>query len=132
MKTYEDGLNEAWEVARKIVCNDGYNFLELEDIFERRSISDILKTNTIAEAIDKIEKYESKVFEVGDEVVNAIGKKSVAMRVSDEYITVVEGDGTASIWEKKGFKKTGRHFPQIDEILKELKEDENDSKRTNK
>lgn len=124
MKTYEDGLNEAWEVARKIVCSDGYNWSELEDIFERRSTSDILKTNTISEAIDAIEKHESKVFKVGDEVVNAIGKKSVVVRVCGSVITVVESNGIVCRWEKEDFKKTGRHFPQIEEVLKQMRESE--------
>ena len=49
-------------------------------------------------------------------------KMPEVMRVSGEYITVVESDGTASRWEKKGFKKTGRHFLQIREVLKQMQE----------
>ena len=44
------------------------------------------------------------------------------------YIAVIEIDddeeivGDASRWEKKGFKKTGRHFLQIREVLKQMQE----------
>lgn len=125
MKTYEDGLNEAWEVARKVVCDKvhgGYTLTELVDIFGIRSLSEIFSTHTASEAINKIENYDG--IKVGDEVVDSIGNKSVVMRVSGEYITIIEGDGVASRWEKEKFKKTGRHFPQIAEVLKQMQEGE--------
>ena len=123
MKTYEDGLNEAWEAARKIACDDsygGYKDEELGDVFDTYSIDAILSTYTASEAIDKINKHEG--FKVGDEVIDSIGKKSVVMRVSGTVITIMEGDGTAIRQEKEGFKKTGRHFPQIEEVLKQVQE----------
>lgn len=127
MKTYEDGLNEAWEAARKIVylpSNGGYSASELMEIFKSNvENAYILKHNTATEAIAKINEYENRI-EVGDEVVDSIGKKSVVVRVYGEYITVVEYDGVASRWKKEGFKKTGRHFPQIEEVLKQMQEKE--------
>lgn len=73
MKTYEDGLNEAWEAARKVVCDEGYNYTELERIFGKKSPSRILETLTASEAIAKIEEYEEKqkapVFKTGDRVL---------------------------------------------------------------
>jgi hypothetical protein len=128
-KTYEDGLNEAWEVAREIVCSDGYNWSELEDIFERRSTSDILKTNTISEAINKIKKYESKAFKVGDEVVDKYGWKRVVTKTHNSgEITIMDCNGHFNEYCKKAvisdFKKTGRHFPQIEEVLKQMQENE--------
>ena len=122
MKTYENGLNEAWEAARKLLCDSGYNYVKLEDIFGSHSLDGIFSTYTASEAIDRIKKYEG--FNVGDEVIDSIGKKSVVVRVHGEYITVVEYDGVASRWKKEGFKKTGRHFPQIEEVLKQMKEGE--------
>lgn len=125
MKTYEDGLNEAWEVARKIAClpmHDGYTTGEIAEIFETCCESEIFKDNTAAEVIAKIKEYENRI-EIGDEVVDSIGKKSVVVRVHGEYITVVEYDGIASRWKKEGFKKTGRYFPQIGEVLKQMQED---------
>ena len=124
MKTYEDGLNEAWEVARKIGSADGYKCGELEEIFGSLSISNILCTNTASEAIAKIKEYEE--IKVGDEVVNVAGKKSVVVQVEGLVITIVESDGVVGRWSKEDFKKTGRHFPQIEEILKLMQEDKYD------
>ena len=122
MKTYEDGLNDAWEAARKIGCADGYKCGELEDIFGSASLGYILGYLTASEAIDAIEKHEK--FKVGDEGVNLIGKKSFVVRVSGSVITIVESDGMVSRWEMEDFEKTGRHFPQIAEVLKQMQEEE--------
>lgn len=122
MKTYEDGLNEAWEAARKVVCDNNYNYEELGNIFDTISIDAILSDYTASEVIDKIKNHEE--IKIGDEVIDSIGKKSVVLRVHGEYITVIEYDGVASRWKKESFKKTGRHFPQIEEVLKQMQEGE--------
>lgn len=123
MKTYEDGLNESWEAVKKIMCivGSGLTLVERGEIFGETFASTILENYTAAEAIAKLEEYENRI-KVGDEVVDDIGKKSVVVRVSGTVITIIEGDGTASRWEKEGFKKTGRHFPQIAEVLKQMQE----------
>lgn len=121
MKTYEDGLRDAWKVARMIGSADnGYTCDELGDIFGSRSVGHIFDYLTASEAIDAVEKYEE--FKVGDEVIDDAGNKSVVVNVSGEYIIVVLDDGTAMRWLKEGFKKTGRHFPQIEEVLKQMQE----------
>lgn len=69
---YECGLNDAWEVAKKIVSNKGYTGEELENIFGTSTLSRIFDTYTASEAIEMIEKYEKEqktpVFKVGDRV----------------------------------------------------------------
>lgn len=130
MKTYEDGLNEAWEAARKIVylpSVGGYSASELLDIFGRTDISSaqLLKHNTAAEVITKIKKYENCI-KVGNEVTDNDGWKGVVTWISPDggYLVVTLQDGTALRWEKEHFKKTGRHFPQIEEVLKQMQESE--------
>ena len=121
MKTYEDGLNEAWEAARKVVCDGGYNYTELERIFGKRSPSRILEALTASEVIAKIE--EQDIIHVGDEVVDSVGNKGVVMRVHGVYLTLVESDGTAIRLPIEKYKKTGRHFPQIEEVFKQMTEE---------
>lgn len=126
MKTYEDGLNEAWEVARKIAClpmHDGYKTGELEEIFGISCESEIFKRNTAAEVIAKIKEYENRI-EVGDEVTDNDGWAGVVTWISPdgEYMIVVLQDGSALRWHKESFKKTGRHFPQIAEVIKQMQE----------
>lgn len=130
MKTYEDGLNEAWEAARKIVylpSVGGYSASELLDIFGRTDISSaqLLKHNTAAEVIANIKKYENCI-KVGNEVTDNDGWKGVVTWISPDggYLVVTLQDGTALRGEKKHFKKTGRHFPQIEEVLKQMQESE--------
>lgn len=126
VKTYEDGLNDAWGVARKIGSTDGYTCGELEKIFGLRSVGYIvgyiLDSFTASEAIDAIENYEG--IKVGDEVIGDIGGRGVVIRVSPdhEHLTVMLDDGTAMRWIKEEFKKTGRHFPQIAEVLQKMQE----------
>ncbi len=131
-KTYEDGSNETWEVARKIVgVDDGYTSGQLSDIFGSCSLSYIFDYFTASEVIKKIKEYEK--FKVGDEVIDSSmsEKKSVVVRVDGTVITVMEGDGTAIRTGIKGFKKTGRHFPQIAEVLRQMQEDAKDEHEHN-
>lgn len=67
MKTYEDGLNEAWELARKLLC-DSDNYVKLEDIFDCHTLDGIFSNYTATEAVAKINEYDNRNVEVGDEV----------------------------------------------------------------
>lgn len=126
-ETYEDGLNEAWELARYISCtpNEGGKSIKwVEDVFGCGNRRDVLRNHSASEVIAKIEECENRI-KVGDEVIDSNGmleKRSVVVRVSGSVITIMEGDGTVSRWEKEDFKKTGRNFPQIEEVLKQMQE----------
>lgn len=117
-KTYEDGLNDAWEAVKRL-----YNELGLDkqvELFGYCAPHKIVNALTPQEVIEKLEKHDR--IEVGDEVTDNDGWKGVVTGVSPdgEYMIVVLQDGSALRWEKKGFKKTGRHFPQIEEVLKQI------------
>lgn len=120
-KTYEDGLNDAWEVVRRLE----YELTPAErvEIFGYYSPYDIIDALTPQEVIEKLEKHDR--IEVGDEVIDDAGDKGIVTRVSPdrEYLTVILGDGIAIRWENKEFKKTGRHFPQIAEVLRQMQEE---------
>lgn len=133
MKTYEDGLNEAWELARKVVClpPDGGETVEwLENTFGTGRTDIILRNYSAIEAIDAVESYEE--LKVGDEVVDKYGWKKVVTKTHNSgEITIMDCNGVfyeccQKAWRMSEFKKTGRHFPQIEEVLKQLKEDEDE------
>lgn len=132
MKTYEDGLNEAWEVARKIVCIDGYNLSELDGIFERHSTSDILKTNTASEAIDRIKKYnaEHEIVHVGDEIYSEPTNCKAVVQGIDTWhrYQCFTDSGKQLIIDTETFNdywaKTGKNYPQIAEVIKQMQEGE--------
>lgn len=123
-KTYEDGMNEAWEIARRIMSeeiNDGYSGEELIEIFGAKGTCDgcdgILKRHTAAEAAEKIAAWEeSRKIHVGDVV--EVGKKGTESYIGTAVITnvyadgcyLVFGDGESMNCGSGGLTKTGRHI----------------------
>lgn len=129
MKTYEDGLNEAWELARKIGgVDNGYSCGELSDIFGTCSAGYIFDNLTVSETMDAIEN--SKRIKVGDEVVNKYGWKRVVTNTHiNGEVTLMDSNGDFYAYCRAevndlDLKKTGRHFPQIEEMLNQMQEDE--------
>jgi len=62
-ETYRRGLNDAWEMARKIVVDTDHGGIAsstLGEIFGTQGYSYIMRDNTAQEAIDKIKTYEQK------------------------------------------------------------------------
>ena len=121
IKTYGDGLNDAWEVIRTL--ENKLTPTERIELFGYFLPSDIVGTVTLREVMNRIKNYEE--IKVGDEVINDEKCKGVVTWVSPnrEYITIIEHNGIASRWKKEGFKKTGQHFPQIGAVLKQIEED---------
>lgn len=61
---YEQGLNDAWECARKLMLTGGLSYSELYQIFECGTEHDILRKESPAYVIAKIKEYEEKQKEV--------------------------------------------------------------------
>lgn len=132
---YEQGLADAWKAARKISCYppDGFNMIRLREIFGKPETGSIMKSFSATEAIAKIEAYEEKQkaeIRVGDEVQISIFTdtyRGVVLRVSDKMgtklVSVIRDDGF-STFDMRDIKieKTGRHFPQVAELLEKMKE----------
>lgn len=85
---------------------------------------------------DRIKKYYLRVKEnqkkaeteikVGDEVIVPSGKRCVVTGFNsgdNKWILCIDenGDCGPNYHEKTDLKKTGRHFPQIEEVLKQMK-----------
>lgn len=137
---YERGLNDAWEAARRIMlCKSkgGLGYEVVLKIFQRADITgtehfDILHEWPASEAVVKIKKYEEKQkqaeekekFKVGDEVI------SDARRF---IVLGIDASGWYNMWCldngltydnlcSKDLTKTGRSFPQLAELFKQMKE----------
>lgn len=126
----EQGRNEAWEAARKItlsIIDGGLDMEELTEIFGVNTFSHMFKNNTASEAISKIKAYEEKKQEeeicVGDEVeLNEV--KVIVTKTNGKYFNGAECNGRVySGLELRLWKKTGRTFPEIAEVLKKMQED---------
>lgn len=132
MKTYEDGLNDAWETARKIevpTAEGGLSGKELAQIFKDGTLCNIFKNYSACEAVTRIKEYEEEQkkaaeIKIGDEVTDNDGWKGVVTGIDPdgEYLIIIQKDGTALHWKKESFKKTGRHFPEIAEVLEQMRE----------
>ena len=143
-KGYKGGLNDAWDVVKKIIepaYDGGYSFDVLHKIFCESAIRSILKHNTAAEAIAKIKAYEDKQkqdaeIKVGDEIIihnkadEEIYKAAVIDIDTNEGLWAFDENGCIIVIEPDRYlgeeantevKKTNRTFPQIAEVLAELK-----------
>jgi len=121
-KTYEQGLQDAWELASKCVSIRDKARLE---IFNTDNIYIIVAKHTYQEALAKIEAYEeSKAIKVGDVIVADDGVKCVAIDfTSDDDVIVLNENGCAEAHLKSVFKKTGRHI-DIEHILEQIRGNE--------
>lgn len=123
MKTYEDGLNEAWELAREVISspnneNKSFTWVRENVIGSNVALFDIIRNYSASEIIEEIKKYEE--IKVGDEVEYYSGL-GVVIESDDDFISVMKNNGkTKIVYNKTVLKKTGRHFPQIEEILKQM------------
>ena len=137
---YEKGLNDAWECARKIACDksqNGYSLYTLREIFGTASLCGIFWNFSAFEAIAKIKEYEEKQkaddeMKAGDEIESIygtnIGKRYIFTKsLGTHYANVLTSDGEVAYINPTNYKKTGRHFDQIVEVMEQLKEGQDDS-----
>ena len=129
---YENGLNDLWEAMQKAIkmyCEiDNEVFLRVFHDVKcdwGESVLQALFKNTPQHLIDSIRKYEQRQEEeiqIGDEVIAASGK-AVVMGVGPVHFEYFNADGSGYDAVKYA-KKTGRHFPEIAEVLRKMKETE--------
>lgn len=124
-KTYEQGLADAWELAKKIYdmkCD------AIEEIFGvKGGFYEVVRNFTFEDCRDKIEAYEKeKEIKVGDEVVHGEGSFQTKFTVTFFESNKVEGfdknGNTHSFcYPNPYIKKTGKHI-EIEGILKQIGE----------
>ena len=117
------GQNEAWELARKIILNNGYSVHDLYEIFGYADSQTLMKNHTYPEAAAKVTEWE-KAKEIKDgDVLEGIYDNNLKCIVTNLYTDniayLVFDDGTAGFHELDNFKKTGRHI-DIDSFLKQI------------
>ena len=122
-RSYEDGLKDAWETARKIAELDTD---EQKKLFGCFGISFVAHEFSAHEAIEKIRQYEQEQEEikVGDEV-DWNGDRYVVtyIDVDETYVDVIDCS-CGSVCDRlaiKGITKTGRHFPEIATVLEKMR-----------
>lgn len=121
---YNQGLNDAWELAKKIVLPDhlgGYTVDELKDIFGKNTFASLMNTFSPQEALAKVKAYEERnEIRVGDVVKNRdVFIESIVTRVDSRNVYRLFKDGSCDDNTiKEDLEKTGKHFDSIDEFMK--------------
>ena len=128
MTDYERGLNDAWGAAKKIILMEpsGFSLIQMDEVFGTVSPAEVFKKHTVAEAIAKIEAYEEKKKSedeilVGDEVKNGFAF-GVVTDVNEDILYGIRSGALSFQCNKEDVTKTGRHFPEVVELLEKMKE----------
>lgn len=119
---YQRGLNDAWECVMKIAADSE----KLFNIFGTYSYHKVFEKYTPQEATAKIAEYEQKnAINIGDEVkFNHDNIRATVMDQSDKEDRwwLYTENGCIEEWQDAYFRKTGRTFPQIEEVLKAMRD----------
>lgn len=119
--SYQEGLSDAWEAAKKIASDDaGQNHV----IFGQHFANVIFNTFTASEAIEKIRQYEQgQEYHVGDEFENGTEKFVVLKMDGKEIDRYIDRYGKTYVMAAKYslIRKTGRHFPEISAVLEKMR-----------
>jgi hypothetical protein len=119
-KTYEEGLQDAWELARKIFTTECF---ALQKLFGHSDEGQIIMTNDPQEALAKLKAYEeTQEIKVGD-VVYADDEPDtygVVTWVKDNFIYVMWNDGSCGSERKNEFCKTSKHI-DIESLLGQIR-----------
>ena len=129
---YVEGCDDAWDAMKGV-----FNITESKriELFGSDSIYSIILNYSASEVLTKLREYKEQEkqekatdeIHVGDEFKNDSGIKCVITRIEDGLVRILWSDGSTGERTvnqvNASFKKTGRHFPQIDEVLKYMDEE---------
>lgn len=135
---YQRGLNEAWKAAGKIInppIDGGLAVRDLTNIFgiDYDDPKKVLKDFRGESAVKRIATYEAKKkaeeeeIKVGDEVSTKMIRRGIVTRVNNceggAWCYVMESGGNSCSAPIRNLRKTGKHFPQVAELLAAMEED---------
>ena len=123
-EAYRKGLNDAWAAARKIVClisDGGFTQDLLDSIFGSHNHQRIMAQYSASDAIEKISKYEPEQTQIGDEVEGDFGIGMVTKPLEGGAY-IMWKDGSSGSHTTNEFRLTGRHFPELAEVLRKMEE----------
>ena len=118
---YNKGLDDAWELLRKV---SKYSYDKMFEIFGNASLMVISEKYTPQEAIEKLKAYEEaqKQIEVGDVVQYEYNKIVVTNIFTDDDIVIgFDEYGNNFAFNIENVKKTGKHI-DIKAILDQIGE----------
>ena len=127
--SYQRGLEDAWEAARKIIHMPEGDLLNIftECYSAVCTALQVLLKYDASEAIAKLKAYEDKQkdhIEVGDEVRTRDGAPShtfLVTKATDSHVYGISDDGSWNYWTKDEVTKTGKHY-DIQSILEAMRQ----------
>ena len=124
---YQKGVNDMYAATRKICLNteDGALSIDtLSSIFGKASTYAMIRDYQPMEIISKLREYEQEQekIKVGNEV-NGKGGRGIITKIGDDgaHFNVMWENGSTGYYMIEDFKKTGRHFPEIADVLRKMK-----------
>lgn len=132
-KAIEDAQGEAWELARKIANMRHEEFSKCFDVTDDYCEFNIMDIMSYSEAKSKYEAWKKQKDEVhvGDEVIPTDTQYDtmIVTRIwmddhSRDCLDTLGLDGCICSFLTSNVKKTGRHFDEIEELLKKMREEE--------
>ena len=121
---YNKGLNDAWELAKKIVEDSdkgGYTVEELAKIFGTGLPHRVFATFTSQEAFAKAKEYEERnEIRVGDEIKLESGRLGIVTYADETSASALLKDGRSVAFCVEFCSKTGKHY-DIESILNGLR-----------
>jgi RNA-binding protein YlmH len=122
-EAYNKGLEDAWELARKIYEMKSKEF---DKVFRDVHYVDVFYHFTPQEALAKLEAYEKgqNEIKVGD-VVEQNEQKFVIIFVNNEFVNGIDENGRFSHISIENCEKTGKHIDLTD-IFKQIGSDANE------
>ena len=137
-KGYAHGLSDAWECAKRIACyklDGGLTEDELLTIFNTQYISQIFGMFNVSDAIAKIKEYEeqkdsdsSSCLSAYDEIIyTSVNEqrdvRGIVIDINKDGMRIMNEQGRMRILSlDHSYRITGRKFPEMAKILKQLQE----------
>jgi len=125
----EKAHEEAWDFMYELFFEE---YSELDDCFGTESRTEIMSSMTYSEAKARYEEWrkQKEKIRVGDEVTAKTDTdkdmpKGIVTYNNPEQsqFLVIKSDGTFSWWHKGGLRKTGRHFDEVEKLMKRMREE---------
>lgn len=125
MKTYEDGLNEAWNCAKRLILavdNGGLPLDAIEEMFDC-DLEDVFTKYSADEAVKKLKDWGESTYEVGDIVIHG-NVRAVVTNIDKEtdFFRIMYADGRSEVYKPQdmAWVKTGEHV-NVQNIMEALK-----------
>lgn len=119
-KTYSDGLNDAWELAKKIL---DMKIDVAVEVFDCTRLFDVMDKFNPQEALAKIEAYEKeKEIKVGSIVKSCAGGFGIVTRIEHDKYYVVWRDGSCNSYELGRLTNTGKMEESLKSLLRKIGE----------